>query len=393
MKILRQSQSSIRKSVLNHRAFSLSAHQQQIILHPILSSSPKQYAVTLDDRFMPEGIFTSWMTARIALLAMAMLVLAVAQFSWKTSSFELSHDQENRESHNRKVSFKWWSYVCKFIGRSWINLQQLFGETSESNEMETQATADHHSVSNKKHSKGNSAWKICTLERKEILNDRFIFCKFKTSDANLLEFGRKVILCTVDDSGRPIKEEFFPSLFPLDDKHFGVVSRIAKLSKVDNTSQLICTIANGDELAFRPGQNGVDNKSKQNPIRSLTIIAAGSGIIPILNLLKKTLGNSDFNIERCELLWINDSKEDFIFNNEVEKLEMGFGDRFLCARVLDVAIGAKDSILNQKVRESLPLAEEGRVAIVAAPSIVTKKFKPALDSLAYSAEDIITIHA
>lgn len=200
-------------------------------------------------------------------------------------------------------------------------------------------------------------------------------------------------MCTVDDSGRPIKEEFFPSLFPLDNKHFGVVSRIAKLSKGDNTSQLIFTIANGDELAFRPGQNEMDNKSKQNPIRSLTIIAAGSGIIPILNLLKKTLGNSDFNIERCELLWINDSKEDFIFNNEVERLEMEFGDRFLCARVLDVAIGAKDSILNQKVRESLPLAEEGRVAIVAAPSIVTKKFIPALDSLAYSAEDIITIHA
>lgn len=192
MKILRQSQSSIRKSVLNHRAFSLSAHQQQIVLHPILSSSPKPYAVTLDDRFMPEGIFTPSMTTRIALLAMAMLVLAVAQFSWKASSFELSHDQENRESHNRKVSFKWWSYVCKFIGQGWINLQQLFGEASESNEMETQAKTDHHSVSNKKHSKGNTAWKICTLERKEILNGRFIFCKFKTSDANLLEFGQKV---------------------------------------------------------------------------------------------------------------------------------------------------------------------------------------------------------
>lgn len=189
-----------------------------------------------------------------------------------------------------------------------------------------------------------------------------------------------------------MKEEFFPSLFPVDNKHFGIVSRVGSIPNEGNISELLSTVTSGDELAYKPGQNELQYRGKQYPIRCLTIITAGIGIIPVLNILKKTLGNMDFNIERCELLWINDSKEEFIFNNEVEKLEKEFEDRFLCARVLDVAIGVKDSILNQKVRDSLPFAEPGRVAIVAAPSVVAKKFKPALDSLAYSAEDIISIH-
>jgi NAD(P)H-flavin reductase len=314
----------------------------------------------------------------------------MAQNAW-TSRVNLSNDTERRKLHNKWKIFKWWSNLYKLVSSGCIDLRNVFAGSPGSSKHEIQTDEDHPE-STKQHVKRKFSWKTCTLEKKEILNDRFMFCKFKTSDSSVLELGRKVILCSTDDSGKPMKEEFFPSLFPMDNKHFGIVSRIGSKPNKGNISELLSTVNSGDELAYKPGQNELQYRGKQYPIRCLTIIAAGIGIIPVLNILKKTLGNMDFNIERCELLWINDSKEEFIFNNEVEKLEKEFEDRFLCARVLDVAIGAKDSILNQKVRDSLPFAEPGRVAIVAAPSIVAKKFKPALDSLAYSTEDIISIH-
>lgn len=154
---------------------------------------------------------------------------------------------------------------------------------------------------------------------------------------------------------------------------------------------LLPSLTYGDEIAYKPGKNVLEYIGYENPIRFLTIIASGTGIVPILEFLKRILSNDEFHIERCELLWINDSKEDFIFNAEVEKLETENYDRFFCARVLDQDITAENSLLNDKVRSSLPLAEPGRVAIIAAPNIVANKFKPALDSLIYTGENIMCI--
>lgn len=198
-------------------------------------------------------------------------------------------------------------------------------------------------------------------------------------------------MCSVDERGNPVKEEFYPTVFQMDRNHLGVVSRIFKRSNDDKLSTLLPSLAYGDEIAFKPGPNVLQYKGSENPIKFLTIVASGTGIIPILDILKRVLNDDEFEVDSCELLWINDSKEDFIFNNEIEKLENAHGDRFFCARVLDEDITTEESVLNDKVRDSLPLAEPGRVAIVAAPATVANKFKPALDSLIYQQQNVMSI--
>lgn len=204
--------------------------------------------------------------------------------------------------------------------------------------------------------------------------------------------GHQVVLCSTDSYGNPIKEDFYPSTLNIGENHFGVLTRIFKRSKDDRLSLLLPTLTHGDEAAYKVGSNIFDYRGPENPIRFMTIVASGVGIVPILELLQRVLTRTDeFNVESVELLWINDSKEDFVFNHAVEHLEAEHPERFFCARVLDQDIGAEDSVLNDKVRDSLPLAETGRVAIVAAPSTIAAKFRSALDSLIYRSDNIMSI--
>jgi ferredoxin-NADP reductase len=177
----------------------------------------------------------------------------------------------------------------------------------------------------------------------------------------------------------------------MDKHHFGVVSRIFKRSHDDKLSQLLPSLTYGDEVAVKYGENVLNYKGSENPIKHLTIVASGVGIVPVLDIIKRILGDSDYEIEGCELLWINDSEEDFIFNKEVEKLEHLYPDQFSCARVLDHAVTDKDSILDARVENALPLSEPGRVALVAAPHTVSQKFKPVLDALVYPPQNVISI--
>lgn len=67
-------------------------------------------------------------------------------------------------------------------------------------------------------------------------------------------------------------------------------------------------------------------------INGLTIICSGLGIIPVISLLKKIVedystndrskGSSGiFALEGVDLLWINENKQDFIFNADLQQLE------------------------------------------------------------------------
>lgn len=176
------------------------------------------------------------------------------------------------------------------------------------------------------------------------------------------------------------------------DGEFGVINRIYKRSKQDRLSTLLPSLTFGDQVAFKEGTNVFQYSVAEDEIRYLTIVASGLGIVPIWEFISRILPDPQtYGIDSCELLWINDSKEDFIFNNEIEKLEEEFSDRFFVARVLDADISYEDTILNDRVRDAIPLHEQGRVAIVAAPSSVMGKFTHALDSLSYRGKNILKI--
>ncbi len=112
----------------------------------------------------------------------------------------------------------------------------------------------------------------------------------------------------------------------------------------------------------------------------------------MLQLLRRILKGDLFQIDSCELLWINSSKEDFIYNAEVEKLESEHGGKFSVARVLDVNVESENTMLNPRLIESLPLYESGRVSLIAGDEILKNKFVTAFsERLGYSNDNIVTL--
>jgi hypothetical protein len=73
-------------------------------------------------------------------------------------------------------------------------------------------------------------------------------------------------------------------------------------------------------LALRKGENTLDYKGS-DAIRSLSLVASGLGIIPIVQILRSVLMTEDVAVDNIDLLWINDNKDDFLLSNEVEILE------------------------------------------------------------------------
>lgn len=200
------------------------------------------------------------------------------------------------------------------------------------------------------------------------------------------------MLAWEDEDGSRLKEEHFPCSLGMQPGEFGVISRIYKRSRQDRLSTLLPALSFGDPVAFKEGVNVLQYSVAEDQIRYLTIVVSGLGIIPIWEFISRVLADPQtYGIESCELLWINDSKEDFIFNNEIEKLEEEFADRFFVARVLDADISYEDTVLNDRVRDALPLHEPDRVAIVAAPPGVMGKFTSALESLSYRGKNILKI--
>lgn len=200
----------------------------------------------------------------------------------------------------------------------------------------------------------------------------------------------KIILCTSNSKGSPVKEALYPISSPFSKSTFEVVmpSTETDSSSIFNS---LSKLSLGDEIAFKLGKNSLNYSGSETPIQSLTMIASGTGIVPLIQLLRRLFTNSNYNIDRCELLWINSKKEDFILNGEVEKFEADYEDKFVCARVLDGAMESNDYELNQNMQDSLPGYEGGRVALLSAPEPLTTKFVEVLEQLQYPSSDVILL--
>jgi NAD(P)H-flavin reductase len=201
----------------------------------------------------------------------------------------------------------------------------------------------------------------------------------------------KITLCTSSSKGVPVKEAFYPISSPFSKSTFEVVVPSSETAGSKMYS-IMSKLSLGDEIAFKLGKNNMLHSGSDTPIHCLTMVASGAGIIPLIQLLRRIFTGSSFNIDRCELLWINSKKEDFILNGEVEKFELDHGDKFVCARVLDSAMESNEYELNQDIQESLPAYEDGRVALLSASSEpLTTKFADALERLQYPSSDVLLL--
>ncbi len=131
-------------------------------------------------------------------------------------------------------------------------------------------------------------------------------------------------------------------------------------------------------MACKVGSKIIDYDGQENPIKHLTLIASDLGIVPIVQLIKNIFLQKDVDLSGLELIWINQSKDQFVLSDMVEDIEKQYPDKFSCVRVVDKGIELPGISLNEKLKKILPHAEPGRVAVIAGSKTIGAKFERAL---------------
>jgi ferredoxin-NADP reductase len=129
----------------------------------------------------------------------------------------------------------------------------------------------------------------------------------------------------------------------------------------------------GDEIGFKSGKNRLVYKGKEDPINGISIIVSGLGICAALQILRSILVDADTTVQDIELLWINEKKNEFILNKELEILEANYPDVLFVNRVIDNDIANMEVPMNESIRDAISPYEYGRIVIICAPELVSLK--------------------
>jgi ferredoxin-NADP reductase len=161
----------------------------------------------------------------------------------------------------------------------------------------------------------------------------------------------------------------------------------------DSLVKTLLTLSSGDEIAFKMETNSFLSscKTREKSIDSISIILSGLGILPVLPLIESFLKSSSIDLE---LLWINPSKESYLYNEKVEDLEKEFPDSLSVVRILDAQIDnpRPEIRLNEKLVSAIAPYRMGSIAMVAGNSLLAKKFeKPLKEKKGFPRDNLIFI--
>lgn len=162
-------------------------------MHPsmALQAVAKPYVATLDDRFVPGNLLPTGNVGRMVLLVAVLFAGFLVKRTWE--------DGIDVELEDRRSLFVGW--VVSFFGgiatvfRRFIwRIRGLFSPRNDEYEdedlFEVSKSPDKQRASPARQA---SSWKTCVLERKDIINDRFMLYKFRMQNAaTTFGIGKKV---------------------------------------------------------------------------------------------------------------------------------------------------------------------------------------------------------
>lgn len=155
----------------------------------------------------------------------------------------------------------------------------------------------------------------------------------------------------------------------------------------------------GEELAVKCGAKRLKlPRGDATSITALSVLTSGMGILPTLQLLREVLSDARSSVQLVEVVWINDSKKDFILNAELEALELlhGHGEggsgRLQVTRVVDREAGNANTLFSEQLRGAVSTFEPGTVAVVLAEDEgVALKANQLFSSLGYPDECVASL--
>ncbi|CAO3592814.1 unnamed protein product [Absidia cylindrospora] len=174
------------------------------------------------------------------------------------------------------------------------------------------------------------------LEKIEINHNTSLyrFSLPKSTDVLGLPIGQHISVITTIDGEDEVRN-YTPTTGNETQGHFDLVIKTYPEGRV---SKHMAKLQPGDTINVQ-GPKGAYFYTP-NVMKEIGMIAGGTGITPMLPIIKATLRNAD-DMTKLTLIYANNSLEDILLKNELDRLERQYSDQFKVHHVL--AIPPKES--------------------------------------------------
>ncbi len=128
--------------------------------------------------------------------------------------------------------------------------------------------------------------------------------------------------------------------------------------------------------------------------KNIGMIAGGSGITPMIPIIRTILGNKDDSTQ-INLLFANKSEEDIILRDKLENRQEEFSHQYKYFYTIsesnDDWTGYTGHINTKMLSETMPQnTDDTLILLCGPPKMISEAVKPALEELKYSKENIFT---
>lgn len=248
-------------------------------------------------------------------------------------------------------------------------------------------------------------WGVCTLRSKRRLGkSSFVQYDFDLPEPDYtlpLALGQQISLCCLDNESNVAKGDFFPYNHDAIQKpgSFSILAPNRSPDAIEfalgeDGANFVRVLKQdmkvGDEIALRPGKKRLAYRGQYLPVTDMVYIACGSGVVPVLDQVRAVLPKGSSSVKSVTVVFINDSAKDFDVTAELlEKEYFKYSSKLAVSCVVDDLLihPIQDNV---EINGVVPAFQQGTMAVLAGPEVMTKKAAAYLVDRGYP-EDTICV--
>ncbi|KAJ3167230.1 NADH-cytochrome b5 reductase [Geranomyces variabilis] len=233
-------------------------------------------------------------------------------------------------------------------------------------------------------------WKEFSLKEKIVISHNTAIYRFAlpTPESVLgLPIGQHISV-SAEINGKEITRSYTPTSNDAEKGHFDL---LIKSYPTGNISKLFSQLEIGQTIRVR-GPKG-QFKYTPNTLREIGMIAGGTGITPMLQIIKAVL-NNPLDRTKLSLLFANVAVEDILLRDELETLAERHPGRFTLYHVLNNPptgwTGGVGFVSKDMISERLPAPAEDIKILLCGPPPMIKAMTNITDELGYPKSNTIS---
>ncbi|KAI0283313.1 NADH-cytochrome b5 reductase 1 [Russula aff. rugulosa BPL654] len=228
-------------------------------------------------------------------------------------------------------------------------------------------------------------WKQFPLKEKIVISPNTAIYRFalpQPSDVLGLPIGQHISV-SAEINGKEIMRSYTPTSSDDDLGHFDL---LIKSYEKGNISRHVSLLKIGDKIRVK-GPKGQFNYSSTLS-REIGMIAGGTGITPMLQIIRAALKNSE-DPTRLSLIYANVNYEDVLLKKELDELVDKYPSRFKVYYVLNNPptgwTGGVGFVSKEQIARHLPATHDNIKILLCGPPPMMTAMKKHLDELKYPA--------